>query len=117
MKYRKLTEFGDYTFGQGAGNFIQDTPETVGQAVKTRLALRVGEWMLDTTIGTPYDTDIIGAGKITSYDSAFQEVILDTQGVTGIADYSSGIDPKTRQVTINCTINTMYGASQLQATI
>lgn len=117
MKYRKLTESGDYTFGRGVGNFIQNTPETVAQAVKTRLGLRQGEWLLDTTIGTPYDSDILGMGKITLYDAAIQEVILNTEGVNSIIDYSSGVDPTIRKATVNCTISTIYGAAQLQVNV
>jgi hypothetical protein len=113
MKYRKLTSAGDYTFGRGDGNFIQNTPETVAQAVRTRLNLRQGEWMLDITEGTPYDSSILGAGKITTYDIAIQEVILNTLGVSGIVDYSSGVDPTTREVTITCTIQTVYGQTQV----
>ena len=37
MKYRKLTENGDYAFGRGGADMHADTPEAVGQAVLTRL--------------------------------------------------------------------------------
>ena len=33
MKYRKLTENGDYAFGRGGADMHADTPEAVGQAV------------------------------------------------------------------------------------
>ena len=39
MKYRKLTENGDYAFGRGGADMHADTPEAVGQAVLTRLRL------------------------------------------------------------------------------
>ena len=32
MKYRKLTENGDYAFGRGGADMHADTPEAVGQA-------------------------------------------------------------------------------------
>ena len=35
MKYRKLTENGDYAFGRGGADMHADTPEAVGQAVLT----------------------------------------------------------------------------------
>ena len=38
MKYRKLTENGDYAFGRGGADMHADTPEAVGQAVLTRLS-------------------------------------------------------------------------------
>ncbi len=113
MKYRQLTSTGDYTFGHDGANFYQNTPAAVAQAVSTRLKLFEGEWFLDTTYGTPYNSQILGAGKIATYDAAIQQVILGTQGVTGIASYSSGVDPTTRAAAVNCTINTQYGQAQV----
>src|SRR5260363_163740 len=51
MRYRRLDAAGDYAFGRGLSDFEQDTPEAVAQAVKTRLALRFGDWFLDTSRG------------------------------------------------------------------
>ena len=113
MKYRQLDSNGDYTFGLGGGNFYQDVPAAVGQAVLTRLKLFEGEWFLDTTYGTPYNSQILGAGTVATYDAALQEVILNTRGVLSIASYSSGVDPRTRAAAVNCTINTQYGQAQI----
>lgn len=109
MKYRKLDSLGDYTFGQNGNNFHKDNPEAVSQSVSTRLKLMQGEWFLDTSEGTPYNSRIFGAGKLSSYDSAIQEVILNTPGVRRIVNYTSGVDPQTRRAVINCTIDTIYG--------
>lgn len=117
MKYRQLSSTGDYTFGLGGGNFYQDVPAAVGQAVMTRLRVFEGEWFLDTTYGTPYSSQILGAGKISTYDAAIQQVILGTQGVTSIAAYASGVDPTTRAAAITCTINTQYGQTQITTTV
>jgi hypothetical protein len=117
MIYRKLDSDDDYTFGQGAGNFYKDQPEAVAQAVKTRLGLIQGEYFLDLEAGTPYDSKIIGAGKVSSYDQAIQEVILNTLGVTGIISYSSGVNPTTRSAVVNCTINTIYGTAQISTVL
>jgi hypothetical protein len=54
MRYRKLDANGDYTFGGGSNDFLVNTPETVAQAVMTRLNLLQGEWFLDTTAGMPW---------------------------------------------------------------
>ncbi len=109
LSYRKLDASGDYTFGQGKSNFHQNSPETVAQAVKTRLALFEGEWFLDITKGTPYNSKILGMGTVNVYDSAIQEVIVNTVGVTGIVQYSSSVDPSTRKASVNCVINTVFG--------
>lgn len=60
MKYRKLTENGDYAFGRGGADMHADTPEAVGQAVLTRLRLFAGEWFVDLKEGTPYVPGVLG---------------------------------------------------------
>ena len=117
MRYRQLDANGDFLFGQNSANFLVDTPATVAQAVQTRLGIIEGEWFLDITIGTPYNTEILGAGTVATYDAAIQEVILDTPGVSGIAIYSSSFNPITRAVSINCTIDTIYGQAELTTSV
>jgi hypothetical protein len=109
MKYRKLDANGDYTFGQQNGNFLTNIPAAVAQAVQTRLGLIQGEWFLDTTAGTPYNTEILGMGTVPLFDAAIQDVIVNTPGVNTIVDYASGVNPVNRQAAIACTIDTIYG--------
>ena len=119
MRYRKLSEptdtdpGGDYTFAQGPNNFWINQREAVAQAVKTRLLLEQGEWFLDKSEGTPYDTQILGMGKTPLYDQAIRARILGTQGVTGIADYSSTLDT-TRNLKVRAVIDTVYGQTTVE---
>ena len=111
-------QVNDYTFnGTGLSQFYINTPAAVAQAVKTRLELVQGEWFLDINAGTPYNSQILGAGKISSYDQAIREVILNTVGVTEIVEnlYSSFVDPITRAASVQCTINTLYGQASVSA--
>lgn len=112
MRYRKLSADGDYIFGRGSSEFFVNDPEGVGQAVQTRLRLMTGEWFLDQNEGTPYSTEILGTGTQNLYDQAIQERVLGTQGVLSIEEYDSHLD-ESRHLTVNCTINTIYG----QATV
>jgi hypothetical protein len=107
IRYRTLSPEGDYTFGQGASEFLIDTPEAVIQAVKTRLALWAGEWFLDLTEGTPYLTDILGVGTQATYDTAIQERILGTPGVAAISDYSSSLVG--RRLSVSAKVKTIFG--------
>lgn len=117
MLYRKLSSDGDYQFGNNLSDFHKDTPDAVGQAVKTRLLLMQGEWFLDSTRGTPYSTQILGAGTLSKYDLAIQEVILNTQGLKSLDEYASSFDPSTRGITVACLITTIYGSFTLNVTI
>ena len=101
MKYRKLDTDGDYRLGV----FIENTPETVGQAVKTRLLLWRGEWFMNKSEGMPYMQDILGHN--TNYDLQIKARILGTQGVKEIINYSSNVI--NRALSVNCTLSTIYG--------
>lgn len=114
MRYRKLTEDKDYAFGQRAGEFYIDSPEAVGQAVGTRLALLQGEWFLDDTAGTPYSTQVLGKGTTPLYDLAIRTRIIQTQGVEEIVSYQSSLDRDLRKLTVNAEINTIYGPITIQ---
>lgn len=112
MRYRTLSPNDDYVFGQGQAEFMVDSPETVAQAVRTRLRLSTGEWFLDTTEGTPYATEILGAGTQSLYDSAIKERVVGTPGVVSIDDYSSYLG-QDRALTVTMTISTQYGQTTL----
>lgn len=43
MKYRKLDNTGDYSFGSGLTDFVENK-EAIAQAIKTKILLFYGEW-------------------------------------------------------------------------
>lgn len=109
MKYRALDPDGDYLFGDAAV-FLTDTPETVMQAIITRLRLTKGEWFLDQRVG--FDTNqVLGYGTQTTRDAEVQRIILETQGVSSITSYSSSVSGRAFSVT--AVVNTIYGAITL----
>lgn len=115
MRYRKLDENGDMQFGAGSANFYVDSPDAVGQAVLTRLRLLTGEWFLDLDEGTPWGQNILGMNTAALRDRAIRGRILATQGVTGIASYSSVL--QNRNFTVSVVINTQFGQTPVQATL
>lgn len=116
MKYRRLSEKGDMTFGRAAADFLTDAPDAVIQAVKTRLQLIAGEWFLDLAAGTPYPQGVFGYNAPTA-DYVIRQRILDTKGVRAITAFEAAFDSETRKKTINATIATIYGDASLTADI
>lgn len=116
MKYRKLDASGDYVLGSGA-DFLQDTPETVSQAVRTRLALWTGEWFADISDGTPWDTEVLGKYTSLTRDAVIKERILGTAGVVSIDEYTSIFDGNTRALSVVATITTAYGTTTVDTTL
>ena len=77
MRYRKLDADGDYSFGARQADFFRDSPDTVAQAVKTRLMLLRGEWFLDST-EWPWQGEVLGKQPRASYDWAIRQRMLGT---------------------------------------
>lgn len=121
MRYRKLSADNDYTFGNGQLNFYRDEPAAVGQAVETRLLLFLGEWYLDISAGTPYLQGILGKFSKERADGTIQQQVLGTttdnpnvQAVTDISKYVSTVDPDTRAMNVELSIDTIYGPTAVQ---
>jgi len=123
MRYRKLQGFGqgvpsdggDYSFGLNADDFFVDSPTTVAQAVLTALMLHRGEWFLDTTVGMPWETEVLGYNTQSLYDAAIKQTILRVEGVLAIEQYSSSLDTVTRFLTVIVVLDTIYGTIGLAA--
>ena len=97
------------TFGSQQADFLRNTPETVAQAVVTRLGLWLGEWFLDSTEGTPYAQAALGKYTQQTIEPAIRQRILETENVTSITAFDLQFDPDERRVTIQATIDTTFG--------
>ena len=117
MRYRALTASGDYSFGLGPSEFLVDSPATVAQAVLTALLLHQGEWFLDVTVGMPWETQVIGYGTQSLYDSAIKNEMLGVQGVQSIVSYSSSLDRSTRHLVVNAILDTIYGQTSVSTSV
>jgi len=117
MRYRRLDENGDMTFGLQQSNFYRDVPEAPAQAILTRLRLWYGEWYLDITLGVPYQGGVLGKYTSESADIVLRDVILNTPGVLAILTYESSYNPDTRVYTVNGTVSTIYGEAPFTGVI
>ena len=117
MRYRKLDDDGDCSFGQGQNNFHINTPEGVAQAVMTRLKFWVGEWFADASDGTGWTTDVLGKFTDHLFELMIRQRILSTQGVLRVDSFDSQFDGETRKLSIQSTITTIYGSASLQGEI
>ena len=84
--------------------------------VLTRLRLWQGQWFLDSNVGVPYTTQVLGFGTAGSRDVAIQAAIVNTPGVNQILAYSSSLDSK-RQWHCSVTLNTIYGTEPVTVSI
>lgn len=113
MRYRRQDENHDMTFGHGDNDFLINNPECVAQSVYTRLLLFLGDWYADLSQGVPWRTQVVGYNTQPTYDIVIRSVILGTNGVTELIDYSSLLNRATRELTINGRIGTIFGGTDL----
>lgn len=105
-----MTPTGDYVFGPGS-RFLANSPETVAQAIRTRMRLFTNEWFLDKREGLEKE-NILGYGTQSTRDREVQQRILGTPGVRGFLSYSSSMSGRDFRVT--ATVDTVYGAVNIQ---
>lgn len=113
MRYRKQSSTGDYVFGAGQRDYGVDTPEVVAQAVVSRLRLQEGEWFMDTSAGTPWDTQVLGANTGSTRDMVVFGAVLGTQGLTKVSNFVASLDATSREYRVGMTIDTLYGTTSV----
>lgn len=118
MRYRPLSPTGDYTIGQ---RWLVNSPQTVAQAIQTRLNLWQGEWFLDTTDGTRYLTQVLGERYNKAPDAAIKKRILGTPGVSQLISYSSTFNAPTdgikRTFRVNAQVQTIYSMTPVSVSL
>lgn len=115
MRVRRLDQNGDMTFGADDGNYLVNSPDAVGQCIKTALGLWQGQWFLDTSAGVPYNTKVLGRYTGSTRDVVLRNAILGVPGVTAILAYASQLDRNTRKFSVQATVNTLFGQTIVSA--
>ena len=117
MKYRKLTEDGDYMLGRR--DQFYEGREAAAQAAKTRLLLLQGEWWENTEDGLPLYQEILNTfhapdRRAELIDLIISERILGTTGVESLVAFDSDIDEQTRTYSAVCVVQSKYGTIGMQ---
>jgi hypothetical protein len=113
MRYRRLDDTGDMTFGRGQGNLWINQPEGVAQWVMSRLRLNYGEWFADLTDGTPWAAQVLGERTQATRDAVVRSRVFQTGGVVSVTGYNSILDPNTREWGAAMTVLTSFGPAAL----
>ena len=108
----QMNEDGNIVLESGDTTIIEDA-ETVRQRLEIKLKTFKGTWFLDVTFGIPYYESILGANpNPIVLDGIFVEAILDTPGVSRLAEPISYDHDYTNRVTgISFTAITTEGES------
>lgn len=87
-----------------------DGIDAVRQSLAIRLQFFFGEWFLDTTKGVKlYDFVLIKNPDPNLIASVMKVVILETNDVVNLLEYTQEIDNKTRKLSITFKVDTIFG--------
>jgi len=111
MKYRRLSDTGDYTFGAADQDFVYDIDATA-QAIKTRLQLYRDSFWRDLPDGLPMFQNILGSrgsiSNLAQVDGIIQQRISGTQNVQAITEFSSEFSRDSREYIFTANVQTTF---------
>lgn len=82
----------------------------LAQKIRSRLQLIQGESQLDTEAGLPYFTEIfVKPVDLPRVASLYKAEILSTDGILELLTFDYDLDNNTRKLTIEFSVNTVYG--------
>lgn len=113
MTFRNLDASGDWTFGQGLGNYITDNA-AIGLNIKTRILSWVGDCFFDQLAGIDWNNRLGSKNTRQLLEIDLRRVILQSYGVTGITAFNTVLTD--RKFSASYTINTIF-SQEYQQTI
>ena len=110
MKYRKLDNNGDYSFGSGFSDFVYDK-NAIAQEKKKKILLFYGEWWEQIDDGIPMFQSILGAYDTETVKLASNRLMIDrirqVDGVTDVSEAKTNVIG--RKLYLSYRVDTIYG--------
>lgn len=112
MLIRRNDSNWDMTWGSGLGDYYRDNNDCIGQNIKSRLLLVLGEYWLDTSDGTPWQL-IIGVKPVDTalVEQRLRARVLATEGVVQVTQFRLGFNSITRKAAVLIVVLTIYGTT------
>lgn len=116
MIFRELAldASGDLDISGGTLHILEG-PEACAQRIACRLRTIKGEWVFDTTIGTPWFQEILGGGarsRLSLIREVIRQRIAGTPGVLRVKELLLDFEPNTRALSITGSV-TVEGGSEV----
>lgn len=109
MKIRRNDDNGDWTFGHSLTNFYQDNDAAVGQKIKTRLQEWRNDCFFNQEAGIDRRVRMGQRGQRNLLDEDIRKIILDTEEVIALTEYSSSIYD--RDMIVNFAVYHQYSSN------
>lgn len=115
MRFRGLTKDGDWTFGAGKQGFARDSI-----ALRLNLVTRLRSWRDDCFFAPEEGVDynnLLDIGTKRLLDLDVRRVILQSEGVIRIRDYESTLNRDSRDISVEATLETIFGKLSLKVAV
>ena len=110
MSVRAIDENNDFTFGKGRNNYKRGLDAT-NQNLKTRIQSFLGDCFFAQREGIDW-FNLLGSKDQNQLSLAIAAVIINTDEVTRMNDFSLSLDRDRRGVSISYNIETVFGRSR-----
>jgi len=109
MKNIGLDNDNNLVINNGVLSIISGAEE-YRQAVRSALLTFQGEWFLNPLLGVPYYQQIYDKFlERSALRSIFSSQIKSVQGTTGVGSITFELDTSNRELTVNFTVQSIYG--------
>lgn len=105
MRTRALDSNGDWTFGKGQNNYLQNG-DAVNQNIQTRIKMFLGDCFFSLTGWIDWITLLRGKSQL-AISIAVSTMIINTDGVIALLQLSITVDDN-RQFTVSYQVQTIY---------
>jgi len=109
MKFRRIDNLGDWTFGKGLQDYAKNE-EAIDLNIKTRILSWYGDCFFNLTEGVDWKNRL-DKNQTNNLTSEIKGIILRSYGVVGINSFSNNLDHITRAFRIEYNITTFYSPS------
>lgn len=99
---------GDLALSRGDLRLTEPGAESVGQGLRIRLRFIQGEWHLDTRVGVPIYTDVMGRQPAGAVEALYRRIITTAPGVATLDRYDFAIGTD-RRGTLDFEVHTTEG--------
>lgn len=110
MSVRALNASHDWEFGFGRGCYLLAN-QAVAQNINTRLSSFLGDCFFDLNAGIDW-FNYLGAKDQTTLNLAISTTIMNTANVTGILQLFINLNPQTRNLLVQYSVQTTYSVTQ-----
>jgi hypothetical protein len=107
MRSRAINSTNDWTFGSGFSNYVYNNA-AIAQNINTRLASFLGNCFFDLGAGINWFFFLGSIGQELALNLAISTTILQTPGVTALAQLSNTLID--RNFTVNYSVLTIYSS-------